>query len=77
MAGTIIDVENGSFSLYVGEQKVEFHLSKVTASPSLEGACYWVDVIDEVVLEEMGTPNPPSDPLEAYLLGTLDKRVEV
>jgi len=35
-----------------------------------------VDVLDKVVFEDMETLNPPSDPLEACLLGTLDKRVE-
>ena len=47
------------------------------ASPSLEDACYRVDVIKEVVLEEMGPLNSPSDPLEACLLDTFDGRIEV
>jgi len=47
------------------------------AFPSLEDACYRVDVLDKVVFKEMGTLNPPSEPLEACLLGTLDKRVDV
>ena len=40
MASSIIDVKNGHQSLHVGEEKLEFSLSKVTASPSLEDACY-------------------------------------
>jgi len=73
----MIDVKNGRLSLHVDEGKLEFNLSKVTASPSIEDACYQVDVIDKVVFEEMGPVNSPSYLLEAYLLGTLDKRVEV
>ena len=75
-AGATIDVKNGRLSLHVGEEKLEFNLSKVTA-PSLEDACYRVDVIEEVVLEEMCSLNSPSDPLEGCLLGTIDRRIEV
>ena len=75
--GAMIDVSNGHLSLHMGEEKLEFNLSKVTASPFLEDAWYWVDVIDKVVFEEMGTLNPLSNPLETCLLGTFDKRVEV
>jgi len=46
-------------------------------SPSLEDACYRVDVIKKVVLEDMGPRNSPLDPLEACLWRTLDERVEV
>ena len=63
--------------MHVGEEKLEFNLSKVTASPSLEDACYRVDVIEEVVIEEMCSLNSPSDPLEACLLGTINRRIEV
>ena len=75
MTGAMIDVKSRHLSLHVGEEKLEFNLSKVTASPSLEDACYRVDVIEKVVLKEMGPLNSPSDPLEACLLGSLDKRV--
>ena len=61
----------------MGEEKLEFNHSKVTTSPSLEDACFRVDVIDEVVFEEMDALNSPLDPLEAFFLSTLDKRVEV
>jgi len=71
------DVKNECLSLQLGEEKLEFNLSKVTASPSLEDACYQVDVIDKVVFEEMGTLNLPLDPLKGCVLGTLDKRVDV
>ena len=73
----MIDVKNRRLSLHVGEEKLEFNLSKVTASPSLEDACYQVDVIEKVVLEEMGPLNSPLDSLEACLLGSINKSVEV
>ena len=75
MVSAMIDVKNGRFSLHMGEEKLEFNLSKVTASPSLEDACYQVDVTNKVVFEEMGPLNSLADPL-AYLLGTFDKSVE-
>ena len=37
-ASAMIDVKNGRLSLQVGEEKLEFNLSKVTASQSLEDA---------------------------------------
>jgi len=49
-AGAMIDVKNGQLSLHVGEEKLEFNLSKVTAFASLKDACYRVDVIEKVVL---------------------------
>jgi len=76
-ACAMIDVKNGRLSLHVGEEKLEFNVSKVMASPSLEDACCRVDFIEKVVLEEMNPLKSPSDPLEACLLGTLDKRVKV
>ena len=36
-----------------------------------------MDVIDKVVFEEMETLKPPSDPLEACLLGSLNERIDV
>ena len=72
----MINVKNGCLSLLVGKKKLEFTLSKVTASPTLKDSCYQVNVIDKVVFEEMGPFNSPSDLLEASLLGTLDNRLE-
>jgi len=40
------------------------------ASSSLEDACYWVDALEKVVVEEMGTLSPPLDLLQACLIGT-------
>jgi len=77
MAGALIDVKNGCLSLHVGEEKLEFNLCKVTASPSLKDAYYRVDVIEKVAFQEIGLLNSPSELPEACLLDTLDKRVKV
>ena len=47
-------------------------ISKVTASLSLEDACYQVDVMENVVFKEMKTLSSSSKPLETCLLGTYD-----
>jgi len=73
----MIDVKNGQLFLHVDKQKLEFNPFKVMASPSLEDACYRVDVIEKIILEEIGPLNSPLDRLEVCLLGSLDKRVEV
>ena len=72
----MIDVKNRGLSLHVGEEKLEFNFSKAMASPSLEDACYQVDVIDKVVFEEISSLNSPLDPIEACFLGTLEKRLK-
>ena len=40
MVVVMIKVKNGSLSMQVGEEKLEFSLSKVTASLSFENAYY-------------------------------------
>jgi len=69
MIGAMIDVKNGRLSLQVSEEKLEFNLSQAIASCSLEDAYYRVDELEMVVLEELGTLSPPSDPLESCLIG--------
>jgi len=61
----------------VGEEKPEFNPSKVMTSPYFKDVCYRVYVNDKVVFDKMGTLNPPLNLLEACLLGTLNKRVDV
>jgi len=69
MIVAMIDVKNGKLSLQVGKEKLEFNLPQAIASPYLEDVCYRVDLLKKVVLEDMGTPSPPTDPLEACLIG--------
>ena len=47
-AGAIIDVKNGKLTLKVGEEEVEFNLSKVTKYPSFIDEIYYIDCIDEL-----------------------------
>ena len=68
-AGAMIDAKNGRLSLQVDEEKLEFDLSQAIASPSLEDVSYRVDVLEKVVLEQIGTLSPPSDLLELCLIG--------
>ena len=64
----MIDIKNGQLSLQVGKEKLEFNLSQVMASPSQEDACYRVDVIEKVLLVEMGILSLPSNPLKLCLI---------
>ena len=72
----MIDVKSRRLSLQVGKKKLEFNLSKARASPSLEDACYRVDVLEKVALEDIKTLSPPLDPFEAYLIGTYANGVD-
>ena len=56
----------------MGDEKLEFNHSQAMASPFLDNACYQVNMLEKVVLEEMKTLSTPSDPLEACLIGTYD-----
>jgi len=47
--GAMVDVKNGRLSVHVCEEKLEFNLFKVKASPSLKDSYCRVDVIDKVV----------------------------
>ncbi|CAJ2645242.1 unnamed protein product, partial [Trifolium pratense] len=50
-AGAIIDVKRGKLTLEVGEEKIEFILSKFMQTPAVEDTCYAIDIIDECVKE--------------------------
>ncbi|XP_074277872.1 uncharacterized protein LOC141601482 [Silene latifolia] len=50
-AGAMIDVSSGKLSLQVGEDKVEFELSKTMGGPSMSDSCYRVDVLEEYLFE--------------------------
>ncbi|XP_027169631.1 uncharacterized protein LOC113769374 [Coffea eugenioides] len=46
-AGTIIDVKRGKFKFQIGEEEVEFDLSKVEKYPSFTDHVYSVDICDK------------------------------
>ena len=66
MAGAIIDVQNGSLTLQVGDDKVTFNLTHALKSIMLEESCCTIDVLDVIAQDAM--PQSLSwDPLEAIL----------
>ncbi|XP_004514334.1 uncharacterized protein [Cicer arietinum] len=48
-AGAVIDVKHGKLVFNVGDEKIEFNLSNLMKSPSLENSCCRVDLIDHCV----------------------------
>jgi hypothetical protein len=67
-AGAIIDAKRGKLTLEVGEEKIEFILSKFMKTPAVEDTCYAIDIIDECVKEiekelpqEAEILQPPND----------------
>ncbi|XP_074290209.1 uncharacterized protein LOC141616940 [Silene latifolia] len=47
--GALIDVKNGKLYLQVGEEKVEFSLSKAMKKPLEAKSCYMIDMVEEWV----------------------------
>ena len=50
-AGAIIDVKKGKLTFEVGDEKIEFILSKFLMAPVMGDSCYALDIIDECVRE--------------------------
>ena len=50
-AGAIIDVKSGKLTFEVGDENIEFILSKFLMAPVIGDACYSIDIIDECVRE--------------------------
>ncbi|XP_027166366.1 uncharacterized protein LOC113766367 [Coffea eugenioides] len=67
-AGTIIDVKRGKFKFQIGEEEVEFDLSKVEKYPSFTDHVYSVDICDKLALG-MSQANLDDDSLELCLNG--------
>ena len=71
--GAIIDVKRGKLTFEVGDEKIEFILSKFLMAPIIGDACYAIDVIDECirefdqeepVIEPFSNPNKKDDELK-------------
>ncbi|XP_027158369.1 uncharacterized protein LOC113759989 [Coffea eugenioides] len=62
-AGTIIDVKRDKFKFQIGEEEVEFDLSKVEKYPSFTDHVYSIDICDELALE-ISQVNLDDDSLE-------------
>ncbi|XP_050914870.1 uncharacterized protein LOC127129789 [Lathyrus oleraceus] len=50
-AGAIIDVKRGKMTFEVGDEKLEFILSKFLKAPSIDDSCYVIDIIDKCIRE--------------------------
>ncbi|XP_027082493.1 uncharacterized protein [Coffea arabica] len=76
-AGTIIDVKRDKFKFQIGEEEVEFDLSKVEKYLSFTDHVYSVDICDELALE-MSQVNLDNDSLELCLngIGLQEEQVE-
>ncbi|XP_050891393.1 uncharacterized protein LOC127096900 [Lathyrus oleraceus] len=48
-AGAIVDVKIGKLTFEVGDEKIEFILSKFLMAPTIEDSCYGIDIIDECI----------------------------
>ena len=78
-AGAIIDVKNGKLTLKVGEEKVEFNLSKVTKYPSFTDSVYDIDCTNEPI-QNVFRVEHLKEPLEICLVHTAtiqDENLEV
>ena len=67
-AGAMTDVKNGKLSLQVGDEKVEFSLPQVMASPTSGDSCCRVDILEKAINQEGKTHLSIEDPLEAALI---------
>nr|XP_027082257.1 uncharacterized protein LOC113704565 [Coffea arabica] len=76
-ADTIIDVKRGKFKFQIGEEEVEFDLSKVEKYPSFTDHIYSIDICDELALK-ISQVNLDDDSLELCLndVGLQEKQVE-
>ncbi|KAI5431689.1 hypothetical protein KIW84_035742 [Lathyrus oleraceus] len=72
-AGAIIDVKRGKLTFEVGDEKIEFILSKFLMAPIIDDACYAIDIIDECIrefdqeehmIEPFSNPNEKDDELK-------------
>ena len=60
-AGAIIDVKKGKLTFEVGEEKIEFILSKFLKAPAIDDNCYFMDMIEECIKEAEDHPDKTLD----------------
>jgi len=65
----MIDVKNDKWSLQVRDEKVEFHLPRTMATSTLDGTCYRVDLLENILSKEAMTCHSMEDPLNVVLIG--------
>ena len=66
-AGAIIDVKNDKLTLKVGQEEVEFNLSKATKYPFFTDSAYQIDCIDKLTQKNFMLEHP-KEPLETCLV---------
>nr|KYP49358.1 Retrovirus-related Pol polyprotein from transposon 17.6 [Cajanus cajan] len=71
-ARAIIDVENGEFQLRVHDEVITFNVFETMTHPNDKGACFRMDVLDEVVLKATQQLKKSSS-LECVLTDTMDE----
>ncbi|XP_078178918.1 uncharacterized protein LOC144573105 [Carex rostrata] len=49
---TLIDVENETLTLRIGDEKIEFNLNRAMKYPSETETCCWLDVVDQLAKEQ-------------------------
>lgn len=65
--GAMVDVKRGKMTFKVGDDKVEFILSKFLKAPNTDDSCCAIDIIDECIresdkeeqIETIKLPSPP------------------
>jgi len=67
--GAMIDVKNGMLSVQVGDEKMEFSLTQVMASPTSGDSCCSVDVLEKALNQEGKARYSMEDSLEVALVG--------
>ncbi|XP_050891269.1 uncharacterized protein LOC127096766 [Lathyrus oleraceus] len=62
--GAIIDVKIGKLTFEVAEEKIEFILSQLMKTPSIDDTCFFADIIDECI-KKLKSEAPPTEELNA------------
>ncbi|XP_050916559.1 uncharacterized protein LOC127131686 [Lathyrus oleraceus] len=57
-AGAVINVKRGQLTFEVGDEKIEFIISKFLTAPVIEDSCYAINIIDEGI-RELDQEGPP------------------
>lgn len=70
-SGAIIDVKRGRLTFEVGDERIEFILSRLKKNPSLRYSCCLVDINDAYV-KESSLESLMANGLEAFLIGSTD-----
>ncbi|XP_070025013.1 uncharacterized protein [Nicotiana sylvestris] len=65
---TLVDVETGEHTFWVGDEKVVFHVCKSMKQANSIEVCSFVDLVTTVIIDDTNAMINVEDPLEAVLL---------